>query len=266
MNKRIFVAVISIIGLAIVFFAVVAKKNAAEPITITVNASSRELTIDDKINEAQIIVIGELRTTLPSKWKLHNEKDTKNATPQEIFDARGLFTDFLLSISQTLKGNIDDPIIRVRSFFGETKQVRWEDSSQVSYEKGRLYLLFLRSGTGPTANVDPGYYSSVNASAAVYEIVNGKAISADDEWVLEELIAYIQKSLTDEASSPKLIPTSTELLIETLTSLPAPTETPSTTLTSTPAELLSETFTPSPEPVDLPTQTEFPTETINPTP
>jgi hypothetical protein len=196
MNKRTLISIFAIVGLTIIFYALIARQNKVEPVTITESALLRELTIDDKIREAQVIVIGEVRTTLPSKWKLHNEKDTKKATPQEVFDAGGLFTDFLISINQTLKGNIDEPVIRIRSFFGETEQVRWESSDEPVYNKGQLYLFFLRQDFGPTANVDPGDYISVNANTAVYAIVGDKAISADDEWVLEELIAYIQNSVS----------------------------------------------------------------------
>ncbi len=195
MNRRTLIAIFVITGLALIFYVLMPKQNKAEPITFTASASLRELTIDEKISEAQIIAIGEVKSTLPSKWKFHNKKDTKNATPQEIFEAEGLFTDYLISINQILKGTVDEPIIRVRSFIGETDQIRWKDSSQVSYNKGSTYLLFLTQDTGPTAIVDPGYYRSVNANTAVYEIVDGKAISEDDEWALDELISYIENAL-----------------------------------------------------------------------
>jgi hypothetical protein len=106
-----------------------------------------------------------------------------------------LFTDSLISIDQILKGIYKEPVVRVRSFVGETKQVRWENLSEPIFEKGKIYLLFLNKDIGPTQIIDPGDYISVNAIAGAYEIVDGKAISTDDEWVLEELITYIQNSL-----------------------------------------------------------------------
>jgi hypothetical protein len=80
------------------------------------------------------------------------------------------------------------------------------------------------------ANVDPGAFISINSNTATYEIVDGKAISADDEWLLEELIAYIEKSLSGEA------PFSDVVTVETPVSF---TDTP--TLTPIPTELLTET-------------------------
>ena len=49
---------------------------------------------------------------------------------------------------------------------------------------------------GTTQIVDPGDYIPVNAINGVYEILDGRAISIDDEWVLEELIAYIKNSVS----------------------------------------------------------------------
>lgn len=207
------------------------------------NGALRELSIDDKINEAQVILIGEVKTTLPSKWKFNNSKDIKRATPQEIFDAQGLFTDSIFSIDQIIKGKYDKPVIRVRTYLGETDQVQWLDPSEPSYKKEQLYLLFLTQDTGPTAGVDPGDYISVNANTAVYEIIGGRAISADDEWQLDELIAYIQNSLSAEASSP----TPTPIALESLTETPLP-------------------FTDTPVSTDIPTETPLPIETESPTP
>ena len=232
--KKNWIAVFVIVGVIIVFFALATKEIKKEPITITENSSLRELTIDAKIKEAELIVIGEVKTTLPSKWKKHNEKDTEKAKPQEIYDAGGLFTDSRISIEQILKGDYKESMVRVRSFIGETAQVRWVNSSESILNKGKIYLLFLEADTGPTAEVDTGDYISVNANTAVYEIIDGKAISADDEWVLEELIAYIEKSLSSDVVSPIETPTTLDLSTETpLPSAEIATETPLPAETST---------------------------------
>ena len=195
MNKKVIIFLAISLSVFILLGVIFTRKEAREPIIFSgESASLRELSIDDKIREAQLIMIGEVKTTLPSKWKFHNEKDTKDASPQEIFEAEGLFTDSMISIEQILKGNYAEPTIRARSFMGETEKIRWVDSSEPAFRKGQTYLLFLKKDSGPTANVDPGDYISVNANTAVYEIIDGKAVSADDEWVLDELIAYIENA------------------------------------------------------------------------
>jgi hypothetical protein len=234
MNKKVIIFLAISLSVVILLGSIFTRKEPREPIIFSgESASLRELSIDDKMREAQIIVIGEVKTRLPSKWKFHNEKDTKNATSQEIFEAEGLFTDSIISVEQILLGDYREPIVRVRSFMGETQQITWQDSSEPSFKMGHDYLLFLTQDTGPTANVDPGDYISVNANTAVYEIVDGRAMSADDEWILEDLIAYIQNSLSTEASSPPLTPTSDEPWTETslpFADTPMPTDLPTETL------------------------------------
>lgn len=167
-----------------------------KPVIVTESSSLRELSIDDKINEAELIVIGKVNTTLPSKWKKHNKKDTKEATPQEIFEGGGLFTDSIFSVDDILKGVYEEPTMRVRSFIGESEQIQWKNPSEPSFKKGQTYILFLEKDTGPTADVDPGDYISVNSNTATYEIIDGTAVSSDDEWVLDDLITYIKNAVS----------------------------------------------------------------------
>ena len=155
--------------------------------------------VDEKIKEAELIVIGEVTTTLPSRWNGPDGGDPKNASPEDISRAHGLFTDSLVSINQILKGDVVKPVVRVRSFIGETQNVRWVNRSEPSYVVGKTYLLFLAKDIGATAKIDIGDYVAVGAYQGVYEIVDGRAVSADDEWLLEDLIAYIEQSLSTDA-------------------------------------------------------------------
>ncbi len=152
MKKNIIIAVIAILGLTKLFSVVVTNKKA--PVILGSDALLMKFSIDDMIKEADLIVISEVKTILPSKWKFHNKKDTKNATSQEIFEAEGLFTDSIISVEQILKGEYKEPIVRVRTFTGQTDQVRWENPSEPSYKKGQVYLLFLHTDNGSTQIVD----------------------------------------------------------------------------------------------------------------
>jgi hypothetical protein len=196
LNMRKTYLIILSIGFGIMLLIILFTENQKkEPVTHTQHDSIETLTIDQKIERAELIVIGKARTTLPSRGLDFKGKESRNPSPEEVFQSGGLFTDTLITIDQTLKGSFDEPIVRVRSFIGETEQVRWVNSSEPSFERGQIYLLFLEKDIGPTKNVNPGDYVSVNSNTAVYNIVDGKAISVDDEWVLEELIAYIQNSV-----------------------------------------------------------------------
>ncbi len=170
-----------------------------EPLIITESGAYRKLSIDDKINEAEIIVIGEVKTVLPSRWDSPDGKGPNVITPQSIFEADlSIFTDSLISVEQVLKGDVkDQAVIRVRSYSGEVDNVKWEDDSQPAFENGQTFLLFLKENTGPTKNVDPGAYMSINGISAIYTISGDTAASIDDTWVVSELIAYIENSMSN---------------------------------------------------------------------
>jgi len=107
---------------------------------------------------------------------------------------------------------------------GQVGEDRMIFSGSPTYEFGKTYLLFLFLETGPTAKVVPGAYYGTSSP---YQIIDGKAISIDDEWLLEDLIAYIEKSLSSET------PVSTESPAFPTETLLPPTETPISTEAST---------------------------------
>jgi hypothetical protein len=251
MKKNVFISVFVASGL-VLFLFIITKPNNKIPYTFGSDSLLVRYNIDALIERAEIIVVGEVRTNLPSLWDgPFGNIDPKKASPEEIAHARGLFTDSLVFVSQTLKGDPKINIVRTRSFIGETENIRWVDESQPSFIVGKTYLLFFAKDIGGTAKINPGDYVTLGGYQGSYEIIDGKAISRNDEWVLEELIAYIQKYLSSEVLVPTLITTPIDLLTETLTALPLPTETPLPTMT--PTELLTETPTETPIPTETPT-------------
>jgi len=192
MKKNILMTLILILGLSVSAISVLHYK----PVALTSQGSLPKFDVDDLIEMSELIVIGEVETTLPSRWRGIEGVDLKNASPDDVVKARGLFTDSVISVDQILKGEIVEPAIRVRRFTGEVRNVIWANDSEPTYDTGKTYMLFLVHDFGPTANIDPGDYIAVGAFQGVYEIVDGKAISRKDEWILKELVAYIENSLS----------------------------------------------------------------------
>ncbi len=153
------------------------------------------MSIDEKIKQAEIIIVGEVKSTLPGHCAHARRKGFNKGIARGCFESRLLSRNSVISINQLLKGDYEKPDLRVRAFVGEIEQVRWVNPTQPSYIPGHKYLLFLKNHTGPTAKIEPGHFMSINSAYGVYEIVDGKAISMDDEWVFEDLIAYIQNAL-----------------------------------------------------------------------
>ncbi len=200
MNKKLFVSVAFILAaaLGILLYAIVARPNQVQPIVFEADNLFLPMSIDEMIQQAELIVLGEVQSNLPVHWNGPNGSDPQNASPEQIAAADGLFTDSIIFIDETWKGDVPEAVVRVRAFIGETLNVRWVDAYEPAFMEKRAYLLFLVKDTGVTANVDPGHYVPVNAGLAVYEIVDGKAISRHDKWRLDELIAYIEKSLSQD--------------------------------------------------------------------
>jgi hypothetical protein len=173
--------------------------SSPEPIVIKESASHRKLSMDDKIKEATIIVIGEVTSKLPSRWDSQDGQGPETITAQSIFEADlSIFTDSLILVTETLKGDIKkQDVIRVRSFKGEIDNVIWEDDSQPALNSDQIFLLFLKENTGPTKDLDPGAYMSINGISAIYTVSDDAASSVDDTWSLSELIDYIQDSISN---------------------------------------------------------------------
>ncbi|MCC6297668.1 MAG: hypothetical protein IT314_00105 [Anaerolineales bacterium] len=231
MRNRIAIVVLCIFALGLLSISISSKKGQDEIITISVHGSLETKTIDDLIDESELIVIGTVDTILPSRWKVPGGELPRELSVNVILENRiSIVTDHLISIERLLKGSYQESVVRVRAFKGEIDQVRFVSSSEPSYELGQSYVLFLMKDHGPTQIVDPGDFIPVNAIGAVYEIIDDKAISIDDQWLLEDLIAYIEKSLSGEAPAPTespplptetiLPPTEAPILTDTPTSTP----------------------------------------------
>ncbi len=197
MNKKVLV-IIALVALLIPMYMAMHAKEKEDVVVFTANALMPEMSLDDIIRSSDLILVGDVVTTLPSQWRRSDEKKIIDATPDEIFQAGGLFTDSIISINQILKGDNKGNTIRVRSFIGETNNVSWVDENEESFLKGKSYLLFLSENYGPSAHIEPGSYISVNSFEGVYEIEGGKAFSGNDKWLLDDLLSHVQEILLTE--------------------------------------------------------------------
>lgn len=217
MSKKVFISIL----IGVLVLTVIYNKNNREPIIITRYASVAEMSLEEIITESDLIVIGEFISILPSRWSTDNGRLPGNATIDSVSQQRlTIFTDSIFQVNQYLKGETQNSTIRIRTFGGQVGQDRMIVSGGLSYKTEQAYLLFLSHDTGATADIDPGDFLATGVYQGVYEILDGKAKSREDEWSLEELLAHIEQSLSAE------IPISPT---ETLTETPFPTETPTST-------------------------------------
>lgn len=193
MNKKKLILIATFAGILALVGGYFWGNNKREPITITSYASFVEMSLDDLIAKADVIVIGEFITIHRSRWNTPDGNLPSNATIESVSQKHlVIFTDANFQVAQYLKGDVQSPVIRIRTFGGQVGADSMIVSSEPTYVIGQAYLLFLFHNTGTTANIDPGSFYGTDSP---YEIRDGKAISSDNEWVLEDLIAYIQNSL-----------------------------------------------------------------------
>ena len=215
-------------------------KDDQEPIIITAYPSSIEMNLDDLIVESDLIVVGEFVNRHPSRWSTETGKLPDDATVETVSKMRlTIFTDTDFQVSSYLKGDAGLSVLPIRTFGGQVGNDSVIVSGEPSYKIGQEYLLFLFRNIGKTASIDPGSYYGVGSP---FEIVaSGQAVSADDEWFLEDLISYIELRLSGET------PPSDDVVVEDPTPF---TTTPTFTLTLT--ELLTETPLPEETPTVMP--------------
>jgi len=200
MKTRILVPglLLTVVGVLFAIFSGSENFRAREPITIEGFASIAEVSLDGLISEADLIVIGKVDSNIPSRWNTADGKRPKSVTATNISSKYTIFTDQLFLPSRIIKGeDKDKAVLRIRHFGGQVEQDVMTISGEAPLEDDQSYLLFLVADTlGTTAEIDQGHYIVLGAIQGVYKIDGDKAISFRDEWLLEELVTYIQHLLS----------------------------------------------------------------------
>ena len=195
--KFILICVAVLIGL-VVFIAGIGlfkKEKPYEPVTIYVGIAVPEMDLDYLINNSSLIVIGMADKIYPGRWTTPNGKQPNDGEFSEFT----IVTDTNFQVAQVLKGDLNDANIRIRKFGGQAGQDSVIISAEEIYELDQSYLLFLLEDIGRTSDIEPGHYIAKGGAQGVYKINKDRVIplfeSLDQEWNLDELIAYIEVSL-----------------------------------------------------------------------
>ncbi|MCQ3937482.1 MAG: hypothetical protein DPW18_10605 [Chloroflexi bacterium] len=194
MKNKIFYLIIPTLILSVTFF-LQEKKNESVPITIVTRNSYVRMSLDDLISEADLIVAGNVDTIYGSRWNSSDGKKPGGDAVQRLTPDDIIFTDIDFHAAQLLKGDIQQKTVRIRFLGGKVDNVQMMTDEAI-LEVNKTYLLFLDLDTrGLTADIVPGHYRITGGRfQGVYEIKDDRAISENDEWSLNELIAYIQNS------------------------------------------------------------------------
>jgi hypothetical protein len=198
MNKKIALTLVSVVLILVAVYLLrsgLFKREIREPITITSYASLEKMSIDDLIARSDLIVMGRADSVHPSRWNTSDGTLPNDVTVETISSDMIIFTDVDFHISETLKGETNQSQLYIRIFGGEVGQDRMIISGEPSLEAGQAYLLFLSNDSGSTSKIEPDHFLITGAVQGVYQILDDKAVSVSDEWLLQDLIDYIRKSL-----------------------------------------------------------------------
>jgi hypothetical protein len=174
------------------------------------------MSIDDLITESDLIVIGNVNDVFANRWNTPDGRRPGGNAPQKITPDNIIFTDMDFKVAKLIKG--EQKIARIRSLGGVADGDRMIVDNLIP-EINKTYLLFLYLDTvGSTANILPVHYWITGTGyQGLYEIVGDRAISASDEWALNDLIAYIETPPSAVTPADLSTETPTELSTETPT-------------------------------------------------
>lgn len=143
--------------------------------------------IADLANDSAVIAVGEVKDILPSK------KTINKYTGDTI-----LFTDIVLSVTETMKGNKSNEIV-VRlpgGTFGEGKEKLTVITSDVpEFIAGEKVLVFLSKSSDGFFDLPEGYYTVDGWFQGKYQIVNGEARNPKGTYMIDELKNKIHSTL-----------------------------------------------------------------------
>lgn len=190
MDKKMLLIILVSIGLMVSCSLPSAKEQ--EPLSIYVGVTYVEKSLDNLIDEADLIVIGQVDTILPSRWSTFSGKRPND---NQISDYT-IYTDVIFQTSQLIKGERNTSSIYIRTFGGQVGQDQMTVSLETQYQINKTYLLFLSlARLESTSDIGHKHYLTSGGPQGVYEIIDEKAMSFQDEWILDELIKYVQNRL-----------------------------------------------------------------------
>ncbi len=165
-------------------------------------ASVEEMSLDDLIRRADIIVLGDVDIVDASRWNTIDGNLPDNITAKTITSKYIIYTDQVFLPQQIIKGIDNQESIRIRNFGGQVGQDIMTMSPDPTLDPKEIYLLFLVKDSTWSSENDQAHYIILGADQGLYKVSDGKAVSFRDEWVLQDLIGYIQKGLSTSTTSP----------------------------------------------------------------
>jgi len=183
---------IIIAGSALIFVG----GKSTEPITIRSKGlwDANVLNISSLAKSSDVIVIGEVKEILTSRW---TTKDGKR--PVKIDDER-IYTDVIIKVEEYLKNPQPTKEITVRTLGGKVGKDSMIVEDEAEFEPNEKVLLFLTTEDPFTKNIGRQHFRVTGWMHGKFKIVNDQAIrpklpKEHQSIPLQKLLTVIQESL-----------------------------------------------------------------------
>lgn len=171
------------------------SNNVDEPVTINMGNSILKCTHQDLSSNSDVIVIGTVNETFPSRWNTIDGKQPNKPLTELIPGIDMIYTDISISVDKYIKNPLSSKEIIVRTVGGTVGKVTINSEDEPNFEPGEKVLLYLSKDTSPyTANVGPEHFFVYGSMQGKFKLTNdGKATTPDESTTLDELLSTIKK-------------------------------------------------------------------------
>ncbi|WP_110515380.1 hypothetical protein [Herpetosiphon llansteffanensis] len=147
-----------------------------ESIIISSHATMEFKSLEDLIQQSDLIVHGAVSTATPARWNTPDGTLPHTVTLDTISANFIIYTDMVFEPKAILKGNVPNDQLIVRTFGGSVgKDHMTIDAEEL--KPSTEYVIFLAKDTGSTAQLGPRHYLVLGATQGVYEITEGRVVA-----------------------------------------------------------------------------------------
>jgi hypothetical protein len=180
-----------IVGGATIFVAVIYTL----PLTVESCVTMAPIVLNNSylVQKSDVIVIGEVREILPSKWTTEDGKK-----PINFYD-ECIYTDVIIEVDEYLKNPQPTEEITVRTMEGQVGNDRIMSDGQAEFEPAEKVLLFLTTKDSYTKDIGGEHFMVTGMIYGKFTIEDGQAIRPEvieryRTIPLQELLETIEKS------------------------------------------------------------------------
>lgn len=194
-NKKTLYIAIVLSLIMVTSTAIFVSKMNTEPITISSEGlwDSQVLNISYLAKGSDVIVIGEVKEILPSRWT------TADGKKPLVIDDERIYTDITIKVYEYIKNPQSTKDITVRTLGGTVGEISMVNDDEAEFEPNEKVLLLLTTEDPFSKDIGGQHYRVIGWMHGKFKITNSHAIRPKlpkeyQDLPLEEVLNKIQES------------------------------------------------------------------------